>query len=380
MNNKINVWTTSRDSAVCDDIELRKTSTTRLIFKPEIVNNKNNPEASVRGCFIFQKKGRNASWEDYKELNLSQLKAEEWIKLELNSEAMLTLTREIQKHYAVHEKYGVMHGGFHLFESGPDIEKLIDIFESNTHLFTQLMEDDKIEALERTLEWIVTNDNPDKIIDRIKNLKEKDLDQLNTFVGIANLKKVLSVWEDNRLSNAPEKFWQSVLKENTWILSQIFSNPTVLINDEAYVGGKTINNNSGKLVDFLYANPFSKDAVLIEIKTPSTPLITPNEYRTGVHSVHKELMGAVTQVLTYKTSIQREYQTIDYNNYRQGIKTDFDIINPNCVVIAGRFDTLTDTAHRHSFELYRKELKNVTVITFDELFERVKGLIQLLEG
>ncbi|MBT2663927.1 DUF4263 domain-containing protein [Bacillus sp. ISL-4] len=379
MNDKINVWTTSRDSAVCDDIELKKTTTTRLIFRPEIVNNSKNPEASVRGCFIFQKKRKNASWEDYKELDLSKLKAEEWIKLELNSEAMLTLTREIQKHYAVHEKYGVMYGGFQLFKSSPDIERLIEMFESNTDLFTQLLEDDKSDALEKTLEWIVTNDNPDKIIDRLKHLQEKDLDQLNTLVGIANLKKVLSIWEGNK-HNTSEKFWQSILKENTWILSQIFSNPTVLINDEAYVGGKTINNDSGKLVDFLYANPFSKDAVLIEIKTPSTPLITPTEYRTGVYSVHKDLMGAVTQVLTYKTSLQREYQNIDYNNYRQGIKTDFDIINPCCVVIAGRFDTLTDTALRHSFELYRKELKNVTVITYDELFERVKGLIKLLEG
>ncbi|EEL68986.1 Shedu anti-phage system protein SduA [Bacillus mycoides] len=380
MSGKINVWTTSRDSAVCDDIELKQTSTTRLIFRPEIVNNNKNPKASVRGCFIFQKKGRNALWDDYKELDMNKLKAEEWIKLEINSDAMLTLTKEIQKHYAVHEKYGVRYGAFHLFKDNPDIEKLIEMFESNTDLFTQLMEDDKSEALEKTLEWIVTNDNPDKMIDRLKNLKEQDLDQLNTLIGVANLKKVLSVWESNKLTNTSEKFWQSVLKENTWILSQIFSNPTVLINDEAYVGGKTVKNDSGKLVDFLYANPFSKDAVLIEIKTPSTPLITPTEYRTGVYSAHKDLTGAVTQVLTYKTTLQREYQNIDYNNYRQGIKTDFDIITPCCVVIAGMFDTLTDTAHRHSFELYRKELKNVTVITFDELFERVKGLIKLLEG
>jgi len=379
MSNQINVWTTSRDSAVCDDIELKKTTTTRLIFRPEIVNNFNNPEASVRGCFIFQKKGKNSSWEDHKELELSKLRAEEWIKLELNSEAMLTLTREIQKHYTVHEKYGVMYGGFQLFKSSPDIEKLVKMFENNTNLFTQLLEDDKSDALEKTLEWIVSNDNPEKIIDKLKHLQEKDLDQLNTLIGIANLKKVLAIWEDNK-NNTSEKFWQSILKENSWILSQIFSNPTVLINDEAYVGGKTIKNDSGKLVDFLYANPFSKDAVLIEIKTPLTPLISPTEYRTGVYSVHKDLMGAVTQVLTYKTSLQREYQNIDYNNYRQGIKTDFDIINPCCVVIAGRFDELTDAAHRHSFELYRKELKNITIITFDELFERVNGLIKLLEG
>ncbi|HEY4537940.1 MAG TPA: Shedu anti-phage system protein SduA domain-containing protein [Erysipelothrix sp.] len=320
MNGKVNIRKTSKDSAVCDDIELRKTSTTRLIFKPEIVNNKSNPEASVRGCFIFQRKGKNSSWENHKELNLSQLRAEEWIQLELNSEAMLNFTREIQKYYAVHEKYGVMHGGFHFFENNTDIDQLIKIFESNNNLITQLMEDDKIEALERTLEWVVTNEKPDRIIDRIKNLKEKDLDQLNTFIGIANLKKILSVWEENKHHNKLERFWQDLLKENTWILSQIFSDPTVLINDEAYVGGKTINDDGGRLVDFLYANPFSKDAVLIEIKTPFTPLISFSEYRTGVHSVHKELMGAVTQVLTYKTSLQREYQNIDYNNYQKGKK------------------------------------------------------------
>ncbi|MBA9027609.1 hypothetical protein [Peribacillus huizhouensis] len=62
------------------------------------------------------------------------------------------------------------------------------------------------EALEKTLELIVTNDNPDKIIDRLKNLQEKDLDQLNTLVGIANLKKVLSVWDGNKLNNTSEKF------------------------------------------------------------------------------------------------------------------------------------------------------------------------------
>lgn len=380
MGDKINVWTTSSNSAVCDDIVLKENSMSRLLFRPEIVNNEKNPEASVRGCFIYQKKRRNDSWEDYKELDLSKLRAEEWIKLELKSEEMLTLTREIQKHYTIHEQYGVRFGGFHLFKTNPDIEKLLDMFENNRGLFTQLLDDEKSDAFEQTLEWIVNNDNPDKIIDKLKNLQEKDLDQLNTLVGIANLKKVLSIWENNKDTDASEKFWQAVLKDHTWILSQIFSYPTILINDEAYVGGKTINNDAGKLVDFLYTNPFSRDAVLIEIKKPTSPLISAKEYRTGVYAVHKELIGAVTQVLTYKTTLQSEYQNIAFSNYKQGIDTDFEIINPCCVVVVGRFDTLTETAHKHSFELYRKELKNVIVITFDELFDRVKGLIKLLEG
>ncbi len=208
MSGKINVRTISINSAICDDIELRTTSTTRLLFRPEIVNNSNIPEASVRGNFIFQRKRKNDSWEDYKELDLNKLKAEEWIKLELNSEAMLTFTKEIQKHYTVHEKYGVMYGGFHLIKSEDEtnIEKFIEIFENNSSLFSQLLEDDQSELLEKTLEWIVTNSNPDKTIERLQNLQDEDLDQLNTLVGIANLKKVLTVWEDNKLENTSEKF------------------------------------------------------------------------------------------------------------------------------------------------------------------------------
>src|SRR5690606_33095517 len=147
------------------------------------------------------------------------------------------------------------------------------------------------------------------------------------------------VWEENK-NNSSEKFWQNLLKENTWILSQIFSNPTVLIDNEAYVGGKTTNNDKGKVVDFLYSNPFSKDAVLIEIKTPSTTLVNRTEYRAGVHSAHKDLTGAVSQVLTYKGSLQSEYTQILYNNFRSQKPIEFDVINPSCVVISGRFDAL----------------------------------------
>lgn len=371
------IETTSRDSGVGEDIILRETDTTRLIFRPELVNNQNNPDAAVKGCFIFQKKKGKDSWEDHKDLDLNRLKADEWIKLAISSSEMLTFITEIKKYYAIHEEYGVRMGNYTFFKANNDLEKVFALIESNNDLFTQLLNDDKGDFFQQTLEWIVNTDNSEKIVDKFLNLDEKDLDQLNSLIGIANLKKILNIWEENK-DNSSEKFWQDLLKENTWVLSQIFSNPTLLIDNEAYVGGKTTNNDKGKVVDFLYANPFSKDAVLIEIKTPTTSLLNTTEYRAGVHSVHKDLAGAVSQVLTYKGSLQSEYTQILVNNIRSGKNIDFDVISPTCVVIAGKFDTLHSPALIHSFELYRKELKNVIVITFDELFMKVKNLIQLL--
>ncbi|MCY8186083.1 DUF4263 domain-containing protein, partial [Bacillus inaquosorum] len=78
---KYSISPTSKDSAFGEDIILREKSTTRLLFRPQIINNKHNEEASVKGCFIFQKKRSSENWEDHKELDLNKLKATEWVKL-----------------------------------------------------------------------------------------------------------------------------------------------------------------------------------------------------------------------------------------------------------------------------------------------------------
>jgi hypothetical protein len=51
------------------------------------------------------------------------------------------------------------------------------------------------------------------------------------------------------------------------------------------------------------------------------------------------------------------------------------------MVIAGNIEEeLIDSDKRKSFELFRNGLKNVEIISFDELFTKVKLLIDLLEG
>lgn len=53
----LTVKSTSRISAECSDYVLRETATTRLVFRPLLVQNEKAPNASVKGSFIFQRKG-----------------------------------------------------------------------------------------------------------------------------------------------------------------------------------------------------------------------------------------------------------------------------------------------------------------------------------
>ncbi len=80
---------------------------------------------------------------------------------------------------------------------------------------------------------------------------------------------MLKTWDSNKF-NKDEEFWQQFFAESSLALSQIFSVPVVFINDKAYVGGMNFERKDARFVDYLFSSEFSKEVILIEIKTPIT--------------------------------------------------------------------------------------------------------------
>ena len=99
---QVSVSPTSKNSALSDEIILRETMTSRLVFRPLIINNIHDAKASVKGTFIFQRKNRKDQWEDHRDLPLSSLKATEWVKLEIKSDELLILIKRINELYNLH--------------------------------------------------------------------------------------------------------------------------------------------------------------------------------------------------------------------------------------------------------------------------------------
>jgi hypothetical protein len=62
---------------------------------------------------------------------------------------------------------------------------------------------------------------------------------------------VLTDFEDLERSGATEPQYQELLKTNSWVLSQLYAAPVVLIENQPYVEGKEVSNRE-KLCDFLY--------------------------------------------------------------------------------------------------------------------------------
>ncbi len=262
------------------------------------------------------------------------------------------------------------------------LSKLIDSFtkgdiapEINENTLLQFLEISQkagVDVIARLVDWITTAAKVEDVVNVLEKLEVNDLQKLNAAVGLSNLKSVLSIWQDNQ-ENDNEEFWQKVLTKNSFIFAQLFSFPVILLQDKAYVGGKGISNRGGNIIDLLFANNLTMNVALVEIKTPVTKLLG-SKYRDDIYNISNELSGSVIQANNYKNSLLQNYSTL--------LKEDrFEAFDPKSIVVIGNVgNELAEQRQRKSFELFRMGLNNVQVISYDELFGKVKFLVNLLEG
>ena len=264
------------------------------------------------------------------------------------------------------------------------ISKLINsLAQDNTELtldentLRQLLEISQkagVDVIARLVDWITVMAKVEDVVSIFEKLNVDDLQKLNAVIGLGNLKNVLEVWKNN-MDNDSEEFWQGVLAQNSFLFAQIFSFPVIILENKAYVGGKGISNKGGNVIDFLCANNLTKNVVLIEIKTPVTRLLG-TRYRGDIYNTSNELSGSVIQVTNYKNSLMQNYMMLADSEEER-----FEAFDPRCIVIIGNIDSeLADRKQRKSLELFRMGLKDVQVITYDELFGKVEFLVGLLEG
>lgn len=185
------------------------------------------------------------------------------------------------------------------------------------------------------------------------------------------LTELLDLWDANK-ANGDEGFWQIQFQSYSFAFSQLFSVPVTLIEGKAYVGGQGIDRSDARFVDFLFSGGTACEAILIEIKTPVTPLIHKQPYRRNAYAPSSDLTGSIVQVADYRGSLNREFDSLN-----RGKKHDLAAFNPKAVVIIGNSSELDNEIKLRSFQLFRSGLSDVEIVTFDELFLKIERLASL---
>lgn len=356
MNKQITTHSTSLNTTQVTPIVLRENLYTRLVFHPLLIDeNHKNPDAQFRGYFVFQRKGFKDEWQNITGEYLSSLKKGEGFKLELSSEEFLKLIQESSQIIQLYKDNGFSFS-----------ERTFSITEDAAGIFLQISD----------------LQNKDWVVENLRKLEKNNFENLHSIMGVAKIITILEEWEKNKL-NCEEGYWQKLFEENIWVLQQVFSYPVIILQGETYVGGKNTkgrNGQGGVATDFLGQNQTTSSFGVIEIKTPCAGL-TGKMYRgkedsgttSQSYSMSDDLTGGLVQ-------LQNQIETA-IKNFKTELGEDFneDKLNHLCpfgVLIIGSLDKLSD-AEKKSFFLFRKTIKDVTIITFDELFEKISILKQI---
>lgn len=168
-----------------------------------------------------------------------------------------------------------------------------------------------------------------------------------------------------------EAAWQAFFLTNPFVLALAFNLPLVSLGGQISVGGRNFFGVGDKIVDFLHRNPLTDNVALVEIKAASANLLG-KEYRLGVFAPSAGLAGAVTQLLDQRYQLQKNMTGLKDASRRY----DLESYAVTGLLVAGRRPQ--DPDQSKSLELFRNSLKDVALVTYDELLEKLRHLHRFL--
>lgn len=208
-------------------------------------------------------------------------------------------------------------------------------------------------------------------------------------VALAYRREQMSVFSNmlDRGQNITEGDWQEFFERNQWIfgygLSYVF---TTGLDDQGLQ--QTLRGSSlvspGKIPDGIMKTRAAVSALcLVEIKKSSTELLKNSQYRKGTWAPSNELSGAVAQC---QETLRAAADVLDaHHRFKddQGNPTGEELmsVQPRSFLIVGSLsefqaDRGVNSIRYQSFEGFRRNLRQPEILTFDELYERARFLVE----
>lgn len=270
--------------------------------------------------------------------------------------------------------------------------EIIDWINSLTEIEKESFSE-KIKLIEgiRIEKNITTKTNIEELI---KSFNQLDINEINKllseqkfdkqdFVNISFRKRGLEDFKkklERNLSN--EKTWQTFFQEHKWIFGYGLDYRFMTIFDrEVSVGDGGTQNKDKPNVDFL--NELSDFTVLVELKTPKTQFFTKNSNRSGCWEFSTEFINAFSQTLEQKAEWQIKGNQSNNLSNDGSRKLEKRTRDPKTLLVIGNKQKqiieienfLEKTKKEDTFELFRRDSRNIEIITFDELYERAYFIV-----
>jgi len=200
-------------------------------------------------------------------------------------------------------------------------------------------------------------------------------DDINILLG---RKKSLVIFKTElKKSEWDEPRWQKFFEENSWIFGYGLNYQYLkILQKEAHISGVDLNGKNEVISDFLMGTV--KFTVLVELKRPNTELFGAKIDRSESWRLSNDLNFAVSQILAQKAEWQIKSEHDNYD--KDGAPIKQDTFDPKTILIIGSsaqylVDKKEDKIKAKTFELYRRNSRNIEILTYDELYERADFIV-----
>jgi hypothetical protein len=340
-------------------LEVSPTGTTRKVMRSLIVRNVTNPQQRCKVVIVHQRKLTGDQWQDVESINLATVRAGDAVKLDLNSAATFQLFEELKNVFQIAESDTLGHGTHDLVVGRA--EELISVDTSRAAFIQQLVNAGHSEEVWESL----VSGNPD----------------LATTLAQARLQQhrveTLSTFETMLGGSHTEREWQLFFEANQWIfgygLRYVFLQQVL---PQPHYGGEAVTGQGDQRGDFLAATSGNvRFTVLVEIKRPDTALVLEELNRSGCNRLSPDLLDGVNQVQVNCATWENQGSRTEENRELMA-EMAVHTIRPRSILVIGDTSQLNDLNKRRAFEGFRSNLLSPEVITFDELFQRAKFIIE----
>jgi len=178
---------------------------------------------------------------------------------------------------------------------------------------------------------------------------------------------------------ADEDWWQKFFEDNKWIFGYGLEYVILRVEQsQATVLGASVTGKDAQKADFLASCGPAKFTVLVEIKTPGTSLLRGKEpIRSRAWGLSTELTDALTQINANVEGWGNVGQDSPENKQFMEGKNLRRTVKPKGIVVAGMLSALEqDQTKLETFELFRKGIHGVEIVTFDELHDRARYVVE----
>jgi hypothetical protein len=327
---------------------------TRRFIKPTITPGGDTGETTVE-VDVHHQRRRNAAV-PYSPLDLRTLRGGDWTHVKMGSAETLRLFKHLEALYAI---------GATGVTRYPRRLRVVDADDVTVagplgDVVTKLREEHGDQALSEYLESLA----PDLI-----GAIALKIEHARRLEAIAEFEAHMRPPADQARWTEPD--WKAFFKRNEWIFGHNLDYQFLTDEmPEAYVGGRRPSGGGSQLADHVMGTGGDWSfAVLVEIKRPDTTLLGPH-YREGTYRIHTDLSASVAQAQANCQELIRMSSTA--TGAREFDARELTVADPRGIVLVGDTAQLVEPAQKETFQRFRHNLWNPTVMTYDELLNRAK--------